>query len=105
MLMTTVARRSDGLRLAKQAVDKRLAACVQIVPGVVSVYRWKGKVEQAGEWLVLFKTSKKALPGLMKAIKATHPYSLPELMAVPVSAGSKEYLKWVAEETRPARKK
>ena len=104
LLMTTVAKRADAQRLARMAVNQRLAACVQIIPKVVSVYRWKGKIERANEWLVLFKTSKKALPALMKAIKATHPYSLPELAAVSISAGSREYLNWIDAETRPNRK-
>ena len=77
------------------AVQKRLAACVQTVPGIRSAYRWKGKIEEMSEFLLLFKTTKKALPGLMKAIKATHPYELPELVAVPVSTGSKEYFAWL----------
>ena len=99
ILMTTVASRADAKRLAELAIQKRLAACVQVVPGVRSTYRWKGKIEETPEFLVLFKTAKKALPGLLKAIKATHPYSVPELVAVPVCAGSKVYLSWVDAET------
>jgi len=99
ILMTTVTRRADARKLAKMAVRMRLAACVQTIGGVRSTYRWKGKIEDSAEILMLFKTTKKALPGLIKAIKATHPYSLPELVAVPVVAGSSEYLKWVGAET------
>lgn len=99
ILMTTVARQADARRLSQLAVRKRLAACVQSIPGVVSAYRWKGKIEETGEFLLLFKTTKKALPALMKAIKATHPYSVPELVAVPITAGSSAYLKWVGAET------
>lgn len=98
MLMTTVARRSDARRLARMAVQRRLAACVQVVAGVRSTYRWKGKIEESGEILLFFKTTKKALPGLIKAIKATHPYELPELVAVPIAGGSSEYLDWVSGE-------
>lgn len=103
LLMTTVARRADALRLARMAVQKRLAACVQVLPGVRSVYRWKGKIGQSGEFLLLFKTSKKALPGLTKALNATHPYDLPELWVVPAAGGSAAYLKWVDAETNPKR--
>jgi periplasmic divalent cation tolerance protein len=100
ILMTTVARRADARKLAKMAVQKRLAACVQVIGGVRSTYRWKGKIEESAEILMLFKTTKKALPGLIKAIKATHPYSLPEIVVVPVTGGSREYLDWVLAETR-----
>jgi periplasmic divalent cation tolerance protein len=98
ILMTTVARRADAKRLSQMAVRKRLAACVQAVPGVRSAYRWKGKIEDSAEILLLFKTTKKALPGLIKAIKATHPYDLPELVSVAISGGSREYLNWIAAE-------
>ncbi len=97
--MTTVASRADARRLARMAVQKRLAACVQCIPGVRSSYRWKGKIVESSEILLLFKTAKKALPGLMKAIKATHPYSVPEIVVVRVSTGSKEYLDWISSET------
>ena len=99
ILMTTVARKADAARLSKLAVRRRLAACVQTVPGVGSTYRWKGKIEETAEFLLLFKTTKKALPGLVKAIKATHPYDLPELVVVAVSSGTRVYLDWVSAET------
>ena len=99
VLMTTVAKRADARRLARLAIQKRLAACVQAIPGVCSAYRWKGKIEESAEILLLFKTTKKALPDLMKAIKATHPYSVPEIIVVPIAGGSSEYLKWVGAET------
>lgn len=100
VLMTTVAKRADARRLARLAVQKRLAACVQVVPGVHSTYQWKGKIEESAEILLLFKTTKKALPGLMKAIKAVHPYSVPEIVVVPIAGGSSEYLRWMIRETR-----
>ena len=100
LLMTTVARKTDATRLARLAVEKRLAACVQCLPGAKSTYRWKGKIEENREFLLLFKTSKKALPALLKAIKATHPYDLPELVTIAISGGSKEYLDWITRSTK-----
>jgi periplasmic divalent cation tolerance protein len=79
-------------------VNKRLAACVNIVPGSVeSVYRWKGKVEKAREVLLLIKTSAKWLAELEKEVKRMHSYDVPEFIVLPVFAGSREYLAWVLE--------
>jgi periplasmic divalent cation tolerance protein len=88
-------------RLARTLVDARIAACVQLLPGVRSVYRWEGAVEAADEVLLLVKTWDDRLGALTEAIRAAHPYALPEIMAVPAVGGLAAYLDWVRDETRP----
>ena len=82
---------------------KRLAACVNIVLGPIqSIYRWKGKVQSAREVLIVIKTTEKRLAELEKEVKQLHSYDVPEFIALPISAGSREYLAWVKESVKPA---
>jgi periplasmic divalent cation tolerance protein len=81
-------------------VEKKLAACANIVAGVDSIYRWKGKVERAREVLVVMKTTVARLPALEKEVNRMHGYEVPEFIVLPVVAGSREYLKWVEENAR-----
>ena len=76
-------------------VERQVAACVNLLPGVESIYRWEGKVERAGEVLALIKTTR--YPDLEAAIRELHPYEVPEILALPVAAGSEGYLKWLAD--------
>lgn len=87
-------------RIATALVQERLAACVNIVPGLRSVYRWEGQVEAVDEVLLVVKTSVEAWPALQARLRALHPYELPELLAVEPTFGLPEYLHWVADETR-----
>jgi len=96
-VQTTVPSESDGERIAAHLVDGRLAACVQVVGPIRSTYRWRGRVEEAEEWLLLVKTTTARYPAVAAAIGSLHPYAEPELIALPVVAGSKGYLAWVAE--------
>lgn len=84
-------------RLAERIVEAGLAACVNVVPGATSIYRWKGKIERDSEVLLIAKTLAPQVEKLAAFVKANHPYELPELVALPVLSGSPEYLKWVAE--------
>ena len=76
-------------------VERQVAACVNLLPGVESIYRWEGKVEKAGEVLAIIKTTRYA--ELEAAIQELHPYEVPEILALPVAAGSEAYLRWVGE--------
>ena len=82
---------------ARALVEERLAACGNIVPGVESVYRWEGKVETGAEVLVIFKTVLASYPAFETRLRALHPYEVPEVIAVQVTAGLPAYLRWVEE--------
>ena len=88
-------------RLADALVGERLAACVNVVPGLRSVYRWQGAIERSDETLLLIKTSRDRLDALTARVRDLHPYELPEVVAVEVAGGLSTYLDWVAEQTRP----
>ena len=88
--------------LARTLVEERLAACVNVVPGLRSLYRWQGKVHEDAEALLLLKTTAVRYQALQERLRALHPYELPEIVAVPVSAGLPAYLEWVAAQTLPA---
>ena len=87
-------------RLAETLVGERLAACVNVLPGVRSVYRWQGAVERADEVLLLIKTTRDRLDAVAARVRALHPYELPELLAVEAVGGLPDYLDWVAAESR-----
>lgn len=86
-------------RLARGAVESRLAACAQVLPGVAACYRWEGRVEEASEALLLLKTRADRLAELQAWLVQAHPYELPEIVAVDIAAGLPGYLAWVADET------
>ena len=88
---------SAALALADSIIDAELAACINIVPGLTSIYRWQGKRQQGTEELLLIKTRKENYPALEKHIVARHPYELPELIAVSIDTGLPAYLDWVSE--------
>lgn len=95
IVLCTCPDRETALRLAEALVDRELAACVNILPGLTSVYRWKGRRETAEELLLLIKTNAGAYPELEKTIRTLHPYELPEVIAVRVERGLGEYLAWI----------
>lgn len=99
-VLTTVGDLQDAERIASRIVARRLAACVQIVGPVSSVYRWKGAVETANEWQCIAKTKRESAPALIDEIRSLHPYSLPEIVVVPILGGSTPYLNWIDQETR-----
>lgn len=85
--------------IARALVDERLAACVNVVPGVRSVYRWEGSVEAAGEVLLVAKTRADRTTALAARVRELHPYELPEVLELPVVGGAAAYLDWVAKES------
>jgi periplasmic divalent cation tolerance protein len=97
LVLTTVARAEDAERIAEALVEKRLAACVNVLPGVRSIYRWKGALERDEERLLVVKTRAERFEALREAILALHPYEVPEVVAVPIEAGSSAYLRWLDE--------
>jgi periplasmic divalent cation tolerance protein len=98
-VLTTAGSQEEARKIAHALVDQRLAACVNIVPHIESVYRWQGKVESASEWLLVIKTQSVSFDRLSVAIKKLHSYDLPECVMLEITAGSKEYLNWIAENT------
>lgn len=99
-VFTTVEKKEDADRIASSVVTKRVAACAQIVGPIRSTYWWKGKVEEAGEWLLMMKTRQGLYSSLEQEIRSVHPYEVPEIIALPIVAGSKPYLQWIETETR-----
>lgn len=98
--LTTVPDPRAARKIAEGLVVRRLAACVNVVDRVRSFYRWKGRLARSAESLLIIKTSKKNCSGIKKFLKAVHPYDLPELIALPVVWGSKEYLTWVEKSVK-----
>jgi len=88
---------AEARNIGRAVVEKKLAACANIVSGVESIYRWKGKVERAREVLVIIKTSATRLRELEREVKRLHSYDVPEFIALPIVAGSKDYLEWIGE--------
>jgi len=87
-------------RLARTLVEERLAACVNLLDGLRSIYRWEGSVEQADEVLAIVKTTRDRLGALERRVRELHPYDVPEIIALPVEGGSEAYLDWVSESVR-----
>lgn len=96
VVMSTCGSADEAERLARMLVERRLAACVSVVPGVRSFYRWQGAIESAGEWLLLAKSSRELFPDLAAALQEAHSYEVPEVLALPVTDGSASYLAWLA---------
>jgi len=98
-ISTTTETKEQAQTIAQHLVEAKLAACVQITGPTTSIYRWKGKVENAQEWLCLIKTRDDLFKKVEAAIKKLHPYETPEIIAMPIVKGSKEYMKWIDEES------
>ena len=100
MVLTSVADRADAERIAASLVARRLAACVKLSGPVESTYRWKGRIESALEWQCTIKTLSDRYDAVVDAIRQLHSYEEPEILAVPIAAGSDSYLNWIAESVR-----
>lgn len=98
-VLCTVPDAETGLRIARTIVHEGLAACVNLLPGVTSVYRWQSEVQENPELLLLIKTSQERYEALDARIKELHPYEVPEIIAHKIEAGSKSYLDWIGQNT------
>jgi periplasmic divalent cation tolerance protein len=94
---TTTARIADARKIATQMVEEKLAACVQIVEPIISVYRWQGKIESDQEILLLIKSTEDLIPRIAELFDEIHPYEVPELIATPIIEGSASYLSWLED--------
>ena len=96
IVLTTTDSEEEAQKIAHHLVASRMAACVNIIPQISSVYRWQGKVEEAREWLLLIKTTADAFEKVREAITELHSYELPECICLPIEDGSLHYLQWIA---------
>ena len=101
LVLTNLPDRAAAERLADALLEKQLAACVNILAPCRSVYRWQGALQHDEEHPMLIKTTTERYAALQQAIRADHPYELPEIIAVPIERGLPQYLEWVASETKP----
>jgi len=99
LMLCTCPDQATAQDIANQLVDQALAACVNILPGLISVYQWQGKRETTREHLLLIKTTNAAYPALEQTVTELHPYELPEVIAVPITQGLKGYLQWIKQQT------
>ncbi len=97
VVFISAANKAEANRIAETLLEKRLAACVQILPGIESIYRWQGKVERAPEVLLIAKTMRAQFPDLEREVRVLHSYETPEIVATAIVAGSNAYLDWISE--------
>jgi periplasmic divalent cation tolerance protein len=97
---TTCKDRKQATAIARALVEEKLAACVNVVPGLLSIYRWEGKVEKAREVLLVIKSRKALTKRLIARVRALHSYEVPEVVTVPIADGNPAYLRWVRASTR-----
>ncbi len=101
MVLLTTANFAEAARLAEMLVGAQLAACVQILPPMDSVYRWKGTIEHESEVLLIAKTTRSKFEEVEREVRALHSYEMPEIIALPITAGSAPYLKWLSASLDP----
>ncbi len=100
IVLSTAGSEEEARRIARHLVERQLAACVNIVPQIESIYRWQGKVESSQEWLLLIKTTAERFPAVRDAIRELHSYELPECVAISIEDGSPDYLQWIGESVK-----
>lgn len=98
-MLTTAGSEEEAQKIARHLVEARIAACVNIVPRITSVFRWKDAVEESAEWLLIVKTTAAAFAQVRQAISELHSYELPECVCLAIEEGSPNYLQWIAEST------
>jgi periplasmic divalent cation tolerance protein len=100
VVLVTCPTADRAAEIARALVEERLAACGNVVPGLRSIYRWEGKIQDDAEALLVLKTTRERFEALRDRVLALHPYQVPEVIALPIEAGSAAYLAWIAAETR-----
>ncbi len=100
LVLTTASSKDEARKIGRALVEGLLAACVNIVPQVGSIYRWEGEIEEAEEWLLMVKTTRAAFERVRDAISEQHSYDVPECIAVPIESGSAAYLNWIGESVK-----
>ena len=101
VVLITASKEDEAAAIAKELVDSGLAACVNIIADIRSIYRWQGKTEDAREALLVVKSRRDLLSDLVVRVKELHSYRVPEVIALPILDGSGDYLDWLRQETRP----
>jgi periplasmic divalent cation tolerance protein len=101
VVLSTCGSEEEAARIARKLVEGHIAACVNLVPRIRSFYRWRGKVEDSAEWLLVIKTSRARFAALRTVLEAAHSYELPEVLALSVVDGSPNYLAWLDRELEP----
>jgi len=97
VVLISVKNGREANKIAKKLVEAKLIACANIVRDIKSIFSWKGKLEKADEVLLILKSQKRCFPGIVKTVKKLHSYDVPEIIALPIIDGNKDYLKWVGE--------
>jgi len=105
VVLVTCASAGQARKIARALVAARLAACGNVLEAPVrSTYRWKGKVESAKEFLLVMKTSRRRFAAVERAVRAFHTYDVPEIIAIPIAGGARDYLKWISESVAPVKR-
>lgn len=99
LVFVTTSSRREAMQIAQAAVDKKLAACGNVIPSMTSIFRWKRKIEKSREALLIMKTSKRRYAALQELVRSMHSYEVPEVIALTVEQGLRPYLAWVLKET------
>lgn len=100
LVLTTASSKDEARKIARALVERLLAACVNIVPQVDSIYRWEGEVEEGEEWLLIIKTTRAAFERVRDTIKELHAYDVPECICLSIEEGSVEYLSWIGQSVK-----
>ena len=100
VVFVTCGSEEDASKIAHALVEEELAACANMISSLRSIYRWEGKIYDEKEWLLLIKTRRSRFEDLVKRVKALHSYSVPEIIALPITHGSPAYLNWIEENTK-----